>query len=93
VDLLLEFCVAKLHAGITLTPEGGVAAQVIGGARPPQVAIGRASGGTPAKPGFLRSKKCALISYLSLIHPLHQSGIVHGGAPTAGPLDNMESKG
>jgi hypothetical protein len=30
-----------------------------GGAGPPQVAIGR--GGTPAKPGFLRSKKCAQI--------------------------------
>jgi hypothetical protein len=28
---------------------------------PPQVAIGRASGGTPAKPGFLRNKKCAQI--------------------------------
>jgi hypothetical protein len=34
-------------------------AQGIVGAGPPQVAIGRLSGGTPAKPGFLRSKKCA----------------------------------
>jgi hypothetical protein len=31
-----------------------ITAQGIGGAR-----SGRASGGTPAKPGFLRSKKCA----------------------------------
>jgi hypothetical protein len=36
-----------------------VSAQGIVGAGPPQVAIGRLSGGTPAKPGFLRSKKCA----------------------------------
>jgi hypothetical protein len=47
---------------------GDAAAQGIGGAGPPQVDIGRASGGTPAKPGFLRSKKCAqllaVISYL-----------------------------
>jgi hypothetical protein len=34
-------------------------AQGIGGAGPLVVAIGR--GGTPAKPGFLRSKKCAQI--------------------------------
>jgi hypothetical protein len=34
-------------------------AQGIVGAGPPQAAIGRLSGGTPAKPGFLRSKKCA----------------------------------
>jgi hypothetical protein len=45
-----------------LTP----AAQGIEGAGPPQVAIGRSvgpkalrCGGTPGKPGFLRSKKCA----------------------------------
>jgi hypothetical protein len=38
-------------------------AQGIGGAGPPQVAIGRASGGTPAKPGFLRSKKCAQMKF------------------------------
>jgi hypothetical protein len=38
--------------------------QGIGGARPPQVAIGPAAlrrDGTPAKPGFLQSKKCALL--------------------------------
>jgi hypothetical protein len=34
-----------------------LAAQGIGGAR-----SGRASGETPAKPGFLRSKKCAQIN-------------------------------
>jgi hypothetical protein len=37
------------------------AAQGIVGAGTPQVAIGRLSGGTPAKPGFLQSKKCAQI--------------------------------
>jgi hypothetical protein len=69
-DLLLEFCIAKLHAWFTFTsgkPEV-LAAQGIGGAGPPQVAIGRKAVppaavlfcvGTPAKPGFLRSKKCA----------------------------------
>jgi hypothetical protein len=51
-------------------------AQGIGGAGPPQVAIGRGAGpqamrcgGTPAKPGFLRSKKCAQMRfYQNLIY-------------------------
>jgi hypothetical protein len=49
-------------------------AQGIGGAGPPQVAIGRGAGpqamrcgGTPGKPGFLRSKKCARIFLIFII--------------------------
>jgi hypothetical protein len=60
-QFLEEFCVAKLHAGMTFTSgfAEGAFAQGIGGAR-----SGRASGGTPAKPGFLRSKKCAQKSFM-----------------------------
>jgi hypothetical protein len=48
-------------------------AQGIGGAGPPQVAIGRGAGpkamrcggtpGTPGKPGFRRSRKCAQMKF------------------------------
>jgi hypothetical protein len=60
--LLSEFCAAKFRAVNPLTsgkPEV-LAAQGIGGAR-----SGRASGGTPAKPGFLRlgRKKCAQMKF------------------------------
>jgi hypothetical protein len=56
----------------TLAPEGGATAQGIGGARsghgagPPQVAMRR--DGTPAKPGFRRSRKCAQMK--SLLYPI-----------------------
>jgi hypothetical protein len=41
-------------------------AQGIGGAR-----SGRASGGTPAKPGFRRSRKCAQMKFCkNLLYPL-----------------------
>jgi hypothetical protein len=47
-------------------PEGGATAQGIGGAGPPQVAIGHGTkcrDGTPAKPGFRRSRKCAQMNF------------------------------
>jgi hypothetical protein len=40
-------------------PVGGAAAQGIGGAGPPQVAMRSRRDGTPGKPGFRRSRKCA----------------------------------
>jgi hypothetical protein len=62
--LFLEFCEAKLRTWIPLPsglPEVLLRSFTSGGARSPKVAIGRVSGGTPGKPGFLRSKKCAQI--------------------------------
>jgi hypothetical protein len=63
-----------------LCPPLGVrrSAQGIGGAGPPQVAIGRGAGpqamrcgGTPAKPGFRCSRKCAQMKFCkNLLYPL-----------------------
>jgi hypothetical protein len=62
-QLLPELCRTKLHTGIKLTPIGVLTAQGIGGARSGRGAGPQAMlcGGTPAKPGFLQSKKCAQI--------------------------------
>jgi hypothetical protein len=63
--------------GIKLTPEGGATAQGVAnpadlllegcGTATPQAGPERASGGTPAKPGFLRSKKCAQMRFCQSI--------------------------
>jgi hypothetical protein len=57
-DINAKFVAKLLIIGIMSTPWVPGSAQGIGGAR-----SGRVSGGTPAKPGFLRSKKCAQMKF------------------------------